>query len=65
MSIPFKRTPPLARSSILAARILAASVALACWLTAVRAADLAAQSAGGARLSMDRLLHRTQSRRRH
>ena len=41
MSIPFKRTPPLARSSILAARILAASVALACGLTAVRAADLA------------------------
>ena len=60
MSIPFKRTPPLARPSILATSFLAASVALACGSTAVRAADLARQGAGGARLSMDRLLRRTE-----
>ena len=40
MSIPFTRTPPSARPSILAAHILAASVALAFGSTAVRAADL-------------------------
>ena len=40
MSIPFTRTPPLARPSILAAHIFAASVALAFGSTAVYAADL-------------------------
>ena len=44
MSILFKRTPPSARPSILAAHILAASVALACGSTAVRAADLAVKA---------------------
>ena len=44
MPIPFTRTPRSVRPSILAARIVAASVALAFGSTAVRAADLAVKA---------------------